>query len=383
MTLTRVEGRKFLWACRDSGETIYYYRRLLPFFDNGQKKYKDFRKALGPNMARAFKLAEKLDLECEAVLRGEQPRREATLAQFIGQYVTHMAEVRKLDGVRTVRSSLGRFLAGVGDMPMERVTRQIVEHFLVARRREVAANTILGYLRDIRCMFNVAVSQGYLEKNPTFGIKVERPERKEPRILTDDELVRLLDFLKGHKPWLRPIVVTLVSTGGRLGEVLSLTWDRVDFTGDKLTLVRNKVRDTLTLALTSQLKAELWTIWMERGMPKEGPVFMNKRGVACTTRATYIGFKPVARLLGLPWLMLKTFRPQAATWSAQGTRDPRVAKEVLGHRDLRTTEAHYLGGGKEAREMGVRAIEERLARLLKPAAGGHDGGTPSGTPSAA
>ena len=76
-------------------------------------------------------------------------------------------------------------------------------------------------------------------------------------------------------------------------------------------------------------------------------------------------FKPVVRKIGMEWMTLKIFRKVVATWTAQETHDPRVAQQMLGHKDLRTTEM-YMGGGREARVLGVRAMEKRLGLVSEP-----------------
>jgi len=65
----------------------------------------------------------------------------------------------------------------------------------------------------------------------------------------------------------------------------------------------------------------------------------------------------------MPWLTLKTFRKLAATWVMQGTRDIRAAQMLLGHTDIRTTQG-YLGGGAESRATAVKAIEDRMSRVI-------------------
>jgi len=120
------------------------------------------------------------------------------------------------------------------------------------------------------------------------------------------------------------------------------------------------VGDELELVMAKPLSEGLYGLWMGAGMPKQGCMFLGKTGKVLNRHRAYLSFKKVAKVLGMPWMTLKTFRKLAATWVAQSTHDVRAAQMLLGHTSLRTTEG-YLGAGAEARELAVRAIEKRMA----------------------
>ena len=59
-----------------------------------------------------------------------------------------------------------------------------------------------------------------------------------------DELIDFLNEIKGHK--YEPILFTTVFTGLRLGEVLGLTWDCIDFDNCTITVEKQHGRDRAT-----------------------------------------------------------------------------------------------------------------------------------------
>lgn len=89
-------------------------------------------------------------------------------------------------------------------------------------------------------MLNRAVESDLLVKNVAYGINtiLDDEEVEEKRILSDEEIEILLNTKKGCS--LQNFLILGLGTGMRMGEMLGLTWDCVDF--DKGLI---KVRQTL------------------------------------------------------------------------------------------------------------------------------------------
>ena len=78
-------------------------------------------------------------------------------------------------------------------------------------------------LKDVRTFFNWCIPR-YLQSSPCAGIK-KSPQKSRERVLTNDELVRVWNWSKelGH-PY-GTIVLLLILTGQRLGEIAALRWE--------------------------------------------------------------------------------------------------------------------------------------------------------------
>jgi integrase len=103
--------------------------------------------------------------------------------------------------------------------------------------------TINKVMMVFKTVLNDAVRSNHLLKNPIRGY----PELKEPpRDLTywsKEEIKIFLDFVKDN-PLYELYVVTL-NTGMRLGEVLGLMWDKVDFVNSQIIVSRSLGRSGL------------------------------------------------------------------------------------------------------------------------------------------
>lgn len=362
--MEHIEGR--LWRHSNRrGQWVYVYRRVVSseFFENGVRKIKDVRRSLGRSLERAQDRARRLDVELEAWAHGEEPRREALLAEFVARYVAHLKDERRSRGWENAARHAGMFLRHVGNRPVRGVVGRDVEGFLAQRRLTVRPTTANAALKDVRRMFNVALDWGLADGNPAARVKPIPAKPLPVKVPTAEEVARLLAVLRVRKPWLNRLVLVMIATGCRPGEALGLTWADVEMTRGILTLRRSKVEDSITFDLKGPLKDVLWQAWTEAGMPTEGLVFLSRNGRAFTRTGVLTVLKREAKALGWPWLCLRTFRKLAARTVVAATGDIRKAQHLLGHTSYRTTEV-YLGRGEKARGEAVDVMAAYLDRAV-------------------
>lgn len=96
----------------------------------------------------------------------------------------------------------------------------------------------------LKLIFDSAVSNELIEKNPAIGalvIKKELPA--ERRALTEEEEKRFIEFVRndGYHKRTVPFFVIGFGTGLRLGELLGLTWEDVDFENNVIHVNKNFV----------------------------------------------------------------------------------------------------------------------------------------------
>ena len=135
-----------------------------------------------------------------------------------------------------------RLLPAFGSLPLKRITPAGVTRWFdeYSRTAPGGANHVLGLLSR---MLNHAVACGYIQTNPTRGLK-PNPRPKLTRFLSHDEVQRLhraLDHCAAAQPSRTPqaeIIRLLLLTGCRKREILTLRWQDVD--GDTLDLADAK-----------------------------------------------------------------------------------------------------------------------------------------------
>lgn len=92
-------------------------------------------------------------------------------------------------------------------------------------------NTIKKVNNILHNMFQYAVRNELISKNPCTGILIPKTEKKERRTLTQQEQNDFLKFVRedNHYRIYNALFVTGFGTGARIGELLALSWDDIDY----------------------------------------------------------------------------------------------------------------------------------------------------------
>ena len=167
-----------------------------------------------------------------------------------------------------------------------------------AEKREAegrATGTIWTELGHLRSALSWGVKKGLVARAPD----IKRPPKPDSAVvpLSDAEVVRLIDGCAA--PHVRLAVILLITTAGRVGAVLDLAWDRVDFERGTINLrlpdgVKRKGRAILPMnrmsraALETAYAARLSDYVVEFGGERVGSI---RTGFAAAVKRAGIGRK--------------------------------------------------------------------------------------------
>lgn len=188
-------------------------------------------------------------------------------------------------------------------------------------------------------------------KKPAAGIVLPPAPDPRDRHLTREEFERLLAACAA--PHLRLFVILALSTGGRAGALLDLTWDRIDFGRGRIALgiggERRKGR--ATVPMTERARAALKEAY--EGRTSAHVIEWAGRPVGSVKRA----FREAARKAGIEDATPHVLRHTCAVWQAEAGVPMSEIAQFLGHSDSRITERVYAKYSPEHLRRGAKALD--------------------------
>lgn len=273
------------------------------------------------------------------------PAGAVTLAEYSERYISESTD-KKTTGIETLR--LRKMVSIIGDVPLgsvgERDIRRI-ERTLLDQKR--STTTVNRYMEILRHMFNRAMGERLVRENPVRRYYQSYVEERARRALTVDETRRVMAAARGiqenaKRPGPRSCIYDIMSlgllTGMRLSEILNLRRDYVR--GEVISYPYSQTKSRRRLpggkrvgAKVIALNGEAREIIERRSVGPGEYVFNLKRRDWKMLR----GVTPaIRRLSGVSDFSFHYLRHTVATLIASAL-PLAVAKEVLGHSDLKTT----------------------------------------------
>jgi integrase/recombinase XerD len=215
-------------------------------------------------------------------------------------------------------------------------------------RPAAAAATLQRKTACLRSFYRHLRRDGILDHDPTSELRAPRSRARLPKVLSRDEVLRLLAQPQGSSPAAyrdRALLETMYACGLRASEAISLGLPDVDL---EVGILRARGKGSKERIVPIGGKAiESLDVYLERVRPRlvgvrdEMRVFLNLRGGGLSRQGLYKIVQRHARSAGLERRMSPhTLRHTFATHLLAGGCDLRSLQEMLGHADIGTTQIY-------------------------------------------
>ena len=241
---------------------------------------------------------------------------------------------------------------------------QITGYMTQLKEKGLAAATIARKLAAIKAFYRFMTAEGYMDANPAEVVEAGTKGIKLPRVLSEDEVVRLLNqpditTEEGFRD--RTMFEVLYATGMRVSELINLTLERVDL-NMKYIIAFGKGSKERIVPLGS-VAAEFLQQYLEKVRPKlthagrnTNIVFLAFGGHELTRQR----FWQIIRAYGRKANINKALTPHIlrhsfATHLLDNGADLRSVQELLGHSDISTTQIYTHLTNKRLRDIYAKA----------------------------
>lgn len=241
---------------------------------------------------------------------------------------------------------------------------QITGYMTQLKEKGLAAATIARKLAAIKAFYRFMTAEGYMDANPAEVVEAGTKGIKLPRVLSEEEVVRLLNqpditTAEGFRD--RTMLEVLYATGMRVSELINLTLERVDL-NMKYIIAFGKGSKERIVPLGS-VAAEFLQQYLEKVRPKlthagrnTNIVFLAFGGHELTRQR----FWQIIRAYGRKANINKALTPHIlrhsfATHLLDNGADLRSVQELLGHSDISTTQIYTHLTNKRLRDIYAKA----------------------------
>jgi integrase/recombinase XerC len=238
-------------------------------------------------------------------------------------------------------------LTGQAFEPSRLNTRLLRAYLSWLHEQDYAKSTIARRVAAVRSWCRFLCRQGLLASNPSVGLRGPRQDKKLPHFLTREDLLRLLEAPPSDTPLGvrdRALLESLYSAGLRVSELTALDLGDVDLDGG-LATVRGKGRRE-RLALLGPPAIAALRAWLPHRQAllrtrARDALFLNKNGTRLSSRSVGRLLEKYLAQAGLdPRTSPHTLRHSFATHMLDAGADIRSVQELLGHRNLATTQVY-------------------------------------------
>ena len=269
--------------------------------------------------------------------------------RYIDKFLTYL-KIEKNASPHTITNysiDLKIFSDFAKDKELSNIDHIVLRSFLAhLRNKSYSKKTIARRLSTLRSFFKFLYREGLIKANPVTIISTPKLDRKLPIFLGEDEVARLLDIAhdkdaEGLRD--RAVMETLYSTGMRVGELVSIGVDDIDFISGVIKVL-GKGRKERIVPIGDRALRSIREYLDKKGtkslkIPKG--LFLNKRGTRLSDRSVRRILEKYIRKASLrSGVSPHTLRHSFATHLLNRGVDLRTVQELLGHMNLSTTQIY-------------------------------------------
>lgn len=280
------------------------------------------------------------------------------MEQSLADYLHHLGFEKNASAytVKSYREDLIQALTffheklGRTDVGVDRITTRLLRaHIAWLHEKGYSKATIARRVAALRSWLRFLCRRGVLTNNPAEGLRGPKQDKILPHFLTEADVEQLIAAADTKTPLGyrdRAILETLYSAGLRVGELCSLDLDDLDLEEGLITARGKGKKERLALLGSSSI--EVMKIWLDARaemlhvlMTDCDAVFLNKSGRRLTVRSVGRLLEKYLRRANLdPRATPHTLRHSFATHLLDAGADIRGVQELLGHKNLTTTQIY-------------------------------------------
>ncbi len=275
------------------------------------------------------------------------------MEELLSEFITYLHDIKKasvnteLSYKRDLTKLIVYFsVKGIEDV--SKITETDLSLFVLdLENKNFTAATVSRNIASVKAFFHYLVKEGAINYSPAENLRAPKIEKKIPTIMTQDEVIRLLEAPKGDSPKEirdRAMLELLYATGMRVSELISLNVTDVnlgmgyidchDANRDRVIPFGSEAQNALAAYLSGSRDVMVRDV-------NEKTLFVNCSGVAMSRQGFWKLIKYYAKKAGIEAeITPHTLRHSFAAHLVENGADLHSVQEMLGHSDISTTQVY-------------------------------------------
>ena len=277
------------------------------------------------------------------------------LELWLKRYMKHTIKIRTYNRYKSICEL--HLIKDLGEYELEELKPNVLQDFLLKKIDDhYSTNTIKGIVSVLKQALRLAITLEFVDKEYCSNLKMPSSEEKEISVFTKKEQQVIESFCLNHKKRNYIGIVICLYTGIRLGELLALTWDDIDFNSNLLTINKTSYsakvdgktqiivdkpktkKSNRVIPLSNQL-VKLLKIIKKESNSKYVITTRNSRMVG--NRSYQRTFKFILKKVNVPYRNFHSLRHTFATNAIELGMDVKTLAEILGHTNAMITLNRY------------------------------------------
>ena len=235
---------------------------------------------------------------------------------------------------------------GDSDLAAGEITPELIRAFVEScYDRSLKKSSISRKIACLKSFFTYLYNERIIDRNPAAEVSFPRRETPLPRFLYNGEVERILDFPVESFPDFRDraILETFYATGARVSELAVAEYVDLDLNARSLRVLGKGARERVVFLTDDAVKRIREYLAERRKLfgSLDGPLFVNARGGRLSARGIFGIVDKRSRAAGLlARVSPHTLRHSFATELLNNGADIRAVQEMLGHRNISTTQVY-------------------------------------------
>ncbi len=252
-----------------------------------------------------------------------------------------------------------------GDKSVGGVAFGDIEAWREARRKIGRSPVTINHdLKLLRKMFNWGIRKGYVERTPFKigtepAILLDRETPRNKRLEAVDLEQKLIDAAGTH---LRAVIIAMLETACRPGEILSLQWRDVSLDRSEIVIEaeKAKTRTARIIPISSRLEAVLEMRKHDpTGEPFGPEAYVFGDSIGRRIKSVQTAWRNACTAVGLVGFQLRDLRHEAGSRFEEAGIPITYVSKLLGHTNLTTTSRYLNIHRRELHRMMQRFEEFR------------------------